>query len=281
MNIKCPNCGAVHSLDSLIGNDGAAELVKAVLEFDAAVGKAAVRYIGLFRPAKSQLTFSRTAKLLGELLPDIQAGQISRDGTACPAPAEAWLYGFQTALNARDAGRLKTPLKSHGYLYEIISHWRPSETADMPTTQPTAADTAGSTKLRQGVNALSQWAGEDWLKQEIAAGFAVLAAMNLKGRPAAQDLAVVAGLWVQRLESREEKPVEQFDRIRFQTAFKALHDVTQWPNVVDLIRNLPPRLIPRAMLEKPKPDRVKGREEIAKVKQSLNVKKGNENGNNQ
>lgn len=38
MNIKCPNCGAVNSLDSLIGNDGAAELVKAVLEFEALHG---------------------------------------------------------------------------------------------------------------------------------------------------------------------------------------------------------------------------------------------------
>ena len=274
MITRCPNCGAVASLDSLLAGEDAANLLVMVAALDAGVGKAALRYLGLFRPGKGRLTFSRSAKLLSELMPDMQRQAVSRGGVDYPAPPAAWLYGFQTALNARDAGRLKTPLKSHGYLYEIISHWRPSETADMPTTQPTAADTAGSTKLRQGVNALSQWAGEDWLKQEIAAGFAVLAAMNLKGRPAAQDLAVVAGLWVQRLESREEKPVEQFDRIRFQTAFKALHDVAEWPNVVDLIRNLPPRLIPRALLDKPKPDRVKGREEIAKVKQSLTGKKG-------
>ncbi|MCS4534271.1 hypothetical protein [Neisseria montereyensis] len=140
MNIKCPNCGAVHSLDSLIGNDGAADLIKAVLEFDAAIGKAAVRYVGLFRPAKSQLTFARTAKLLGELLPDIKAGQISRDGVVYPAPPGAWLYGFGAAVEARDGGRLKTPLKSHGYLYEIISHWRPATTAAV--SPPEAAGSA-------------------------------------------------------------------------------------------------------------------------------------------
>lgn len=136
MNIKCPNCGAVHSLDGLIANDGAAELVQAVLELDAAVGKLAVRYIGLFRPEKSQLTFSRAAKLLGELLPHIKAGEISRDGVVCPAPAEAWLYGFGAVLEARDAGRLKTPLKSHGYLYEIISKWQP---ANLPAAAQPAA----------------------------------------------------------------------------------------------------------------------------------------------
>lgn len=273
MRTKCPNCGAVHSLDSLLGNDGATELIQAVLEFDAAVGKLAVRYVGLFRPAKSQLTFSRAAKLLGELLPDIQAGQISRDGVVYPAPPEAWIYGLQAAIDARDAGRLKLPLKSHGYLYEVISSWRPFETAVMPATrQPSMGDAAVSTKLRQGVAELSQWAGDDWLKQEIAAGFAVLSAMNLKGRPAAPDLAVVAELWVQRLQGRDEKPVEQFDRVRFQTAFKALQDVNEWPNVADLIRNLPPRMIPRAMLEKPKPDRAKGMEQLEKVKETL---KGN------
>ena len=38
---------------------------------DAELGKAAIRYIGLFRPAKSQLSWSRTAKLLNELMPSI------------------------------------------------------------------------------------------------------------------------------------------------------------------------------------------------------------------
>ena len=137
-----------------------------------------------------------------------------------------------------------------------------------------------STKLRQGVNELSKWAGNDWLRQEIAAGFAVLSAANLKGRPAAQDLAVLAGLWETRLLERivaveGTQFAEELDRPRIQTAFKALRDVAEWPNVIDLIRNLPPRMIPRAMLERPKPDRAKGREEMEKVKQSL--KKGAKN----
>lgn len=156
MNTRCPNCGAVHSLDALIGSDDAADLIKAVLEFDTAVGKAAVRYIGLFRPAKSQLTFARAAKLLNELLPDIKAGQIRRDGHTAEAPPEAWLYAFQTAVDARDAGRLKTPLKSHGYLYEIIKGYqggavaqRPSETA-APTAR-TASQTLTAAAALQGM----------------------------------------------------------------------------------------------------------------------------------
>ena len=62
MNLRCPNCGAVHSLDSLLGGEDAAQLLKLVLDMDAAIGKAAVRYLGLFRPAKSQLGFARAAR---------------------------------------------------------------------------------------------------------------------------------------------------------------------------------------------------------------------------
>ncbi len=123
MNIKCPNCGAVHSLDSLINDADASAVLKAVLEMDVELGKAAIRYIGLFRPAKSQLSWARTAKLLNELLPMIKAQEAARDGVCFPAPTEAWIHGFNETVNARDQGRLKTPLKSHGYLYEILAGW--------------------------------------------------------------------------------------------------------------------------------------------------------------
>ena len=73
----------------------------------------------------------------------------------------------------------------------------------------------------------------------------------------------------------EVKLIAETDRMRIQTAFKALQDTQEWPNVIELIRALPPRLIPRSMLAKPQPDRAKGREELAKVRQNLN-RKGSE-----
>lgn len=123
MICRCPNCGAANSLDSLVSDAEAAEVLKMLLELDADIGKAAIRYIGLFRPAKSQLSWARTAKLLNELLPMIKAQEAARDGVCFPAPAEAWIHGFNETVNARDQGRLKTPLKSHGYLYEILAGW--------------------------------------------------------------------------------------------------------------------------------------------------------------
>lgn len=273
MNIKCPNCGAVHSLDSLINDADASSVLRAVLEMDAEMGKAAIRYVGLFRPAKSQLSWARTAKLLNELMPMIKAQEAVRDGVSSPAPAEAWLHGFNETVNARDQGRLKLPLKSHGYLLEIVSQWQVS---GLPSPQPSPTGRGGEggapSKLRQGVAALGEWAGEDWAKQEIASGFALLAALNLPNRPAAQDMPVVAEIWYRKLKEKKEIVSPEYDPIRIQTGFKVLQAAETWPQPAELLRNLPPRLVPRAMLAKPAPDKEKGRLKMAKVREVLNKK---------
>jgi hypothetical protein len=36
------------------------------------------------------------------------------------APPAAWASALEKTLQARDAGTLRTPLKSHGYLFEIV-----------------------------------------------------------------------------------------------------------------------------------------------------------------
>lgn len=273
MNIKCPNCGAVHSLDSLINDADASAVLKAVLEMDAELGKAAIRYIGLFRPAKSQLSWARTAKLLNELLPMIKAQEAARDGVCFPAPAEAWIHGFNETVNARDQGRLKLPLKSHGYLLEIVSQWQGS---GLPSPQPSptgrGSEGGAPSKLRQGVAALGEWAGEDWAKREIASGFALLAALNLPNRPAAQDMPVVAEIWYRKLKDKGEIVSPEYDPIRLQAAFNVLQVAETWPHPAELLRNLPPRLVPRAMLAKPAPDKEKGRQKMAEVKDVLNKK---------
>lgn len=273
MNIKCPNCGAVHSLDSLINDADASSVLRAVLEMDAEMGKAAIRYVGLFRPAKSQLSWSRTAKLLNELLPMMKAQTAVRDGVSSPAPAEAWLHGFNETVNARDQGRLKLPLKSHGYLLEIVSQWQGSGLPS-PQSSPTGRVGEGGapSKLRQGVAALGVWAGDDWAKQELATGFALLAALNLPNRPAAQDMPVVAEIWYRELKEKNEIVSPEYDPIRIQAGFKVLQAAETWPQPAELLRNLPPRLIPRAMLAKPAPDKEKGRLKMAKVKDVLNKK---------
>ena len=143
MKTRCPCCGAENSLDALIGNDDARDAVLAVIAIGGELPKLAVQYIGLFRPAKTSLTWARTAKLLNDILPDIRRGAIMRERVEYPAPAEAWLYGFRELLARRNAGGLKLPLKSHGYLYEVIAGWQGQGLQRLPTA--TQADTTATT----------------------------------------------------------------------------------------------------------------------------------------
>ena len=124
MKTRCPACGAENSLDSLVANEDARAFLKMLVALDDGLVRLAVRYLGLFRPATRPLSWDRMARLLGEIVPDITAGIIRRNGIEYPAPIAAWIYGFSQVLDARNSGCLKLPLTTHGYLYEVISRFR-------------------------------------------------------------------------------------------------------------------------------------------------------------
>ncbi|WP_434777665.1 hypothetical protein [Neisseria sp. Ec49-e6-T10] len=142
MKTKCPACGAVSSLDVLIACNDAREVVRLILNINNKLCEQLIQYLGLFRPSKTDLSWSRTAKLLNELVPDIQAQKISRNGHVYSAPLEAWSWAIDQAMAARTT--LKLPLKTHGYLYEILSSYQGQNAAaqvvnDLPTAQPKKA----------------------------------------------------------------------------------------------------------------------------------------------
>ena len=125
MRTRCPACGATLSLDALIAHEGAREALAAVFKISGPLGSAVVRYLSLFRPETRELTMDRVAKLISEIQPDIQSQRITRNGEVFDAPVEAWIWSIDQSVAARDSGRLKTPLKNHGWLYEVISSYRP------------------------------------------------------------------------------------------------------------------------------------------------------------
>ncbi|SCC12969.1 MULTISPECIES: hypothetical protein [Snodgrassella] len=137
MKTRCPVCGAENSLDALIANEDARELLWTLAQVGGDLAKQLVKYLGLFRPEKSSLSGARMAKLLAELRPDILNQCIQRDGRITKAPSAAWIWALGEVLSARDAGTLKTPLKSHGYLYEVLSNWRGTvqQVVEQPMTQ--------------------------------------------------------------------------------------------------------------------------------------------------
>lgn len=118
MKIRCAACGATSSLDAAVAHDDAAQALNTALGMTP-IGRLLVQYLGLFRPAKNSLSFDRVNTLLNELLPVIQSGQLDRAGRTWPAPMSYWQSALEQVLAARP--RLTLPLKSHGYLYEIVA----------------------------------------------------------------------------------------------------------------------------------------------------------------
>ena len=163
MKTRCPCCGASASLEVLITHDEARSLMVALAGISDELAKAALRYLGLFRPGERDLSWARAAKLLGELVPLIQAGEITRKRQSYPAPREAWVWAFNRVIEARDSGKLTPPLTSHGFLLENLTFWTPDKTAGASLAP--AADTA----LSGSLNPQQQTAASSTL-QAAAAG---------------------------------------------------------------------------------------------------------------
>lgn len=141
MKTRCPACGATCSLDALLGHGDASQAFVASLNMTGDLAKPLIKYLAMFRSENRDLTFERTAKLLTEISDDILAAQISRNRVNYPAPKSAWIWAINTMLERRDQGKLQLPLKNHGYLYEVISSFKP-ENAPAPTERRTTSPLA-------------------------------------------------------------------------------------------------------------------------------------------
>jgi hypothetical protein len=129
MRTRCPCCGTTLSLDALVAHEDARAALVSVFALGGPLGSAVVRYLALWRPAQNELSMGRVAKILAELLPDIQAQRITTGGQVFDVPPEAWVWAIEQSIAAHADGRLKTPLKSHGWLYAVLASWRPTAAA--------------------------------------------------------------------------------------------------------------------------------------------------------
>lgn len=242
MKIRCPACGSSISLDSLIGHDDARELIIELFKISDDLTRSALRYLALFRPDSKDLSFARVSKLLGQIIPDIQGGQIIRNRHTFTAPREAWIWAFDKCVEARDLGKLKTPLSTHGFLYETLKFYQPSLSPIINNNSSVTSQPVNS-KLRQGVAALANWAEDgDFLKAVVGAGLAKLSVLNLANKPAALDLIAVANIWREELLNHRSDWQIDLDKKRIEKAFQYLGShAEKWPNPKDLIQVLNPR----------------------------------------
>jgi len=121
MQGKCPACNATFSLDVAFAVDaGRSAVLMALQLMPKPWGSLLAQYMGMFRSAGRALSFDRTERLLGELRTMLETQTVTRNGLTRPCPLALWQQGFERVLEQRDAAKLQLPLKTHGYLLEIV-----------------------------------------------------------------------------------------------------------------------------------------------------------------
>lgn len=118
MKLVCPSCGFFASPDAFVAEGDEQRALLLAFKVPSQLAASMHQYLRLFRPAQRALTARRVESLLAELLPMIEVCRIERRGRIWPAPVEAWRAGLDEMVAKRD--RLTLPLKSHGYLLEIL-----------------------------------------------------------------------------------------------------------------------------------------------------------------
>jgi hypothetical protein len=116
----CPSCGGEMSLDVLIAHNELRQATFTLVEKSLSLGSLTMRYIALFRPAKNRMSADRWAKLITQLLPDLQRGAITHKGREWEIPLETWKQGFEAMLEKAAGGKLTLPLDNHNYLYTVL-----------------------------------------------------------------------------------------------------------------------------------------------------------------
>lgn len=104
---RCPVCHAHLALDAIAQDEAARELLALLASLDADLARALVSYLGLWRPAKQDLAWSRALRLARETL-------------ALDADTTRLARALGDAVDALSAKGGQLPLRSHGYLKRVI-----------------------------------------------------------------------------------------------------------------------------------------------------------------
>jgi hypothetical protein len=131
MKLTCPGCGALGSIEQFTADREARAFMATLVKLPAGLGEPVLNYLSLFRPPKRALAWSRARRLLVELAPLMEAAAVRRHGRDWRVTPDMWRRGIEQMLERRDT--LTLPLKSHGYLLEIVAGLASKAEGDVET----------------------------------------------------------------------------------------------------------------------------------------------------
>lgn len=156
--VACPCCNVQIPLEVWLAHTATREafLTLAELHPGLRLPKTALRYVGLFAPAKRTLRWERIADLLREVAELVNSGRVAWKHQDLPAPMDYWLTGMESLLAKED---LRRPLSNHNLLKAIVASY--SEQAQAGAEQARITSGRGETPRSAGVSpAFTAKAGE-------------------------------------------------------------------------------------------------------------------------
>lgn len=145
MQLICPCCQTAFPIEAGINDVNARNAIKRAFSLTP-IGDQLLAYVQLFKPESRVLSMTKLTKLLDELVEMIKEGKIKRNGRTWPAPQAYWQQAIDQMLSSRD--QLNLPLKSHGYLFTIISGYA-DKTEGKVEEQSEARKVGGSSQRHQ------------------------------------------------------------------------------------------------------------------------------------
>lgn len=153
---RCPVCHSHIQLEALIQDDAGSELLGVLAGLGRPLARPLVQYLGLFRPAKSDLNNARALKLAQETL-----AIADRDSLAV-----ALNDTVRSIHEKRQRGQVQ-PLKNHNYLKQVLATVAPDArkpAAETDHRRPTV------TEKKQGMDESPEEAQRKWEAQMASLG---------------------------------------------------------------------------------------------------------------
>lgn len=230
MNLSCPACHSRFSLDIILQDEAARDLLALRGSLPPRIWNPLIAYLGLFRSETRALAWDKALKLAREIQAlGMESGQWEQLETALAETVES--------LRLRGG----KPLKNHNYLKRVLENSPGVIRMAVETVPGTESGRPVPTsKAAQAIKRLDEWSGDDWLRRQIGMGLSGLVAQNLKFAPAAEIITNNADIW--HVSLKPLLTIEEVDTDRIWKGFRALvGKLIEWPQPKQLIELLPPR----------------------------------------
>ncbi|OPX57051.1 hypothetical protein SAMN02745127_02089 [Oceanospirillum multiglobuliferum] len=150
MMLRCPSCHVAHSLEQVVNDEAARELMALMGDLPKEISRPLVAYLGLFRSKSRALAWERALRLCREVV------DLSRDG----AQLGAALSETVESLRAKQQQGGWQPLTGHNYLKRVLENREatPMKTTQLSTPiQPVAVQTNKSATRSTISQVLNRW----------------------------------------------------------------------------------------------------------------------------